>query len=117
MWLINANDATLGVLVLAVFAALSHARRRPPGERRGWEVGFVLVVLFRDATLFRETVEYMWDHHRSGYALTSMARPELRPHYVAALWTVNGCWLLAPLLTFYWAFLHFTGGGVENKPK
>ena len=23
--------------------------------------------LFRDATLFRETVEYMWDHHRLGY--------------------------------------------------
>ena len=56
--LINWNDAGLGVLVLMTYVLW-----------RRWlcvrtRVAFYLLLLFRDATLWRETVEYMWDHHR-----------------------------------------------------
>ena len=38
----------------------------------GSTVSLVLLVVFRDATLWRETVEYMWDHHRLGYPHTTV---------------------------------------------
>lgn len=99
--LINYNDALLGA---AVGCAL--AWRTWAGGAGGAGVAprslFVLLVVFRDATLFRETVEYMLDHHRSGYAHT-VSDPALRPHAIACLWMVNIVWLVAPILTVAWA--------------
>lgn len=61
VWLINWNDGGLGLLV--ALAAVYHHYNA--GSTRSL-VLLVLLVLFRDATLWRETVEYMWDHHRHG---------------------------------------------------
>jgi hypothetical protein len=96
--LINANDAGLGLLVgLALWRYLG---TRTPDAR----IALVLATLFRDATLWRETVEYMLDHHKKGYAHST--RDALyRPHAIACLWLVNIIWLLGPMLTFVWAFL------------
>jgi hypothetical protein len=89
-WLINVNDAGLGVLCLL---AILFADR----------TSAVLLLLFRDATLFRETVEYMWDHHRLGYPHTIQEPAWARPHAIAILWIVNFLWLVAPLLGVVWA--------------
>ena len=98
VWLINVNDATLGLAVLA--AAVAHWRRPACAKRR---LAVVLAVVFRDATLWRETVEYMWDHHRGGYPHTT-TDPAHRPHAVACLWLVNIVWLVAPLTSVVWAW-------------
>jgi hypothetical protein len=69
------------------------------------KIGLLLgiIVLFRDATLFRETVEYLWTHHRSGYQWTT-TDPILRPHAIYLLWAINGLWLLVPLVTPLWVY-------------
>jgi hypothetical protein len=107
VWLINANDALLGALVLLSLvlakaqnkaeaveskkldrndergpqpsSSTSSLSSRGKSSRSGaegnsgggvfglnWNYVFLLLLVFRDATLFRETVEYMWDHHRLG---------------------------------------------------
>ena len=100
VWLINVNDASLGVLVLILYWIVSNSK----GERkRIAHVWFTLCVVFRDATLFRETVEYMWNHHRLNYPHTCHD-PNYRMHGIIILWLVNVLWLIAPLLTVYWAF-------------
>lgn len=143
VWLINANDAGLGLLVAAAFCL--HRRQRAAGARAAppgvdWTGVLVLAVLFRDATLWRETVEYMWDHHRLGYPHTAgfsegssgtdhdgdrglgargLGAPlrdgSLRPHLAACLWLVNGVWLVAPLTTCAWAYRRFAGGLATNR--
>ena len=96
VWLINANDAILGLIVLAALVLQGGSGRTPSPF-------LVIATLFRDATLWRETVEYMSMHHRSGYALTTRD-PQLRGHAIACLWLVNGIWLVAPLITAAWAY-------------
>ena len=121
VWLINVNDAALGLVVLGAFVMQRQQQQQQQlqqlqqqqqqQERRAacnWSLVFVLALVFRDATLWRETVEYMWDHHKAGYPHTASALalkdPSLRPHLIAILWTVNGVWLVAPLLTAVWAY-------------
>ena len=117
VWLINWNDGGLGLAV--GLAALLWRRHRSP-ERKVW---LLLVTVFRDATLWRETVEYMWDHHRGGYAHTTQ-HVVLRKHAVACLWLVNVLWLVAPVLTAVWAvdqlmalISHHAGAGAKRKAK
>ena len=99
VWLINWNDGLLGVVVALL---LVQQARRPNSP--SWRLLFVLALLLRDGTLFRETVEYLFlQHHMAGYP-HSTADPQLRPHAIVCLWLVNGLWLVAPLLSFAWAF-------------
>lgn len=103
VWLINYNDGLLGVLV---GVALLNARPWGSIGRSGHfpqTCLLVLAVVFRDATLWRETVEYMWDHHRHGYPHT-IADPDYRTHGIVLLWLVNIIWLIAPLSTPIWAY-------------
>jgi hypothetical protein len=97
--LINANGAALGLLVGLALAwqrwSTGSCWARP-------SVASALVIVFRDATLFRGTIEYMLDHHRSGYALT-VTDPALRPHAIAILWLINVTCCVAPPLTLVWA--------------
>ena len=61
VWLINVNDGLLGVVVAA--ALLHHFRSTGPLER--WShasKAVVLLTLLRDATLLRETIEYVDSH-------------------------------------------------------
>ena len=76
----------------------------------------VLVTVFRDATLFRETVEYMWDHHRLDYKHSTFD-PELRIHAIVTLWMVNGVWLIAPLLSSMWGFQKINQAVLAWKSK
>lgn len=107
VWLINYNDAGLGVLVLL---ALLYYRSKKNSTQTTSQIAlakskilFILVVVFRDATLWRETVEYMYDHHRQGYPYTTQDE-RYRGHAIAILWIVNGVWLLAPLLSIVWGY-------------
>ena len=106
--LINWNDGILGVLVLAawVYQAWAPAPRRPNAR-----ILLAIITVFRDATLWRETVEYMWDHHRLGYPHTT-TDPAYRPHAIMCLWIVNGAWLVAPILTCVWAYNIVVSGGL-----
>jgi hypothetical protein len=61
VWLINVNDFALGILVLITL----YYMKFEPSDRA--TAGLVVSLLFRDATLWRETVEYMMDHHRLNY--------------------------------------------------
>mmetsp|Transcript_2993 Transcript_2993/g.7119 ORF Transcript_2993/g.7119 Transcript_2993/m.7119 type:complete len:299 (+) Transcript_2993:70-966(+) len=121
---ININDAVCGVLVLlAMYRSLRDKCDRSKAT-------FVTLVLFRDATLFRETVEYMWDHYTSDYKHTLQSTENLldslksgddhiaggltgthhvilglpiHQHARVCLWLVNILWLIAPILTLEWA--------------
>jgi len=64
---------------------------------------FVLITVFRDATLWRETVEYLYMHHRSNYEFTT-GDPRWRHHAIYLLWLINGIWLIAPIFTVRWAY-------------
>jgi hypothetical protein len=97
VWFINFNDASLGVVVLA---ALIFRSLRPGLNST---VMLSIVVLFRDATLFRETVEYMWDMHRKDYPFT-IADNSYRIHGIFCLWLVNIIWIVAPVLSTIWAY-------------
>lgn len=114
VWLINWNDGLLGAIVALLL--LRQARRPTPARA----LGFVLALLFRDATLFRETVEYLLvQHHMAGYP-HSVADPTLRPHAIACLWLVNGPCLVAPLLSFAWAacrLMPLAEGMVATRPQ
>ena len=112
VWLINVNDASLGVLVLILFWMVSHTSNDK--KRKNLHVWFVLCVVFRDATLFRETVEYLWNHHRLNYPYTCHD-PEYRSHGIIILWLVNVLWLIAPLLTIYWAALSLKSSKIKLK--
>lgn len=103
VWLINWNDALLGIAVL--FALIYRYKFNANSSRNNTSatVILVLLVVFRDATLWRETVEYMWDHHRKSYPF-STDDLMYRPHAIACLWTVNGLWLIAPLISLKWAY-------------
>jgi hypothetical protein len=101
VWLINYNDAGLGLLVL--LALLYHQSNKNTPRAVMSKVLFILVVIFRDATLWRETVEYMFDHHRKGYPYTT-EDPTYRWHAIAILWIVNGVWLIAPISSVVWAY-------------
>ena len=95
--LINWNDTLLGALVCG---ALIQVWRQQGTDARSilagsWRQGptsipLVLTLLFRDATLWRETVEYMWDHYRLDYPHTT-TDPVLRPHGIAG----PGRWIAA----------------------
>lgn len=101
VWLINVNDGSLGILVALVYVIF---RRYESDEGKSKaKILLCLVVLFRDATLWRETVEYFWDHHRKGYPYTTHD-PDYRSHATACLWLVNIVWLVAPFVTVLWVY-------------
>jgi hypothetical protein len=126
VWLININDASLGVLVLIAYvrarraAAAAAAAAAAPRSSVGAtaelrasaaraHVALALATLFRDATLLRETVEYMGlQHHKASYPHTT-GHPSYRAHAIACLWLVNGPWLVAPLGTAWWAWNQIWG--------
>lgn len=102
VWLINLNDAGLGILVAAVFLW----QMRKTGCWGKPSKLLLLITVFRDATLFRETIEYMWDHHRLGYPYTTMG--PMRSHAIACLWLINIMWIIAPIITVVWAWQQWT---------
>jgi hypothetical protein len=104
VWLINVNDAVLGVAVALLFIFAEYKKRNCNAEQsRKASIMLGLVVLFRDATLWRETVEYLWDHHRKNYPYTTNSL-EYRPHAIILLWLVNIIWLVAPCVTILWVY-------------
>ena len=96
--LINYNDAILGIFVL-----LSYLYYKNSNMNYQSTIIFVLTVIFRDATLFRETVEYMWDHHHKDYIYTTTDEV-YRIHGIVCLWLVNGIWLIAPIVSLFWGY-------------
>lgn len=101
VWLINLNDGCLGLLVAVFFMAFRQYESED-GKMKA-KVLLCLAVLFRDATLWRETVEYFWDHHRKHYPYTT-TDAAFRCHAIACLWLVNLIWLVAPFVTIFWTY-------------
>jgi hypothetical protein len=88
---INWNDGILGLLVFGLLLASRRtvARNSSASQRESSRLLFVLALLFRDGTLFRENVEYMLkDHHLAGYPLTT-GNPTYRVHGIACLWCAS----------------------------
>lgn len=131
VWAINVNDALFGYIVFLCWMF----KRRIDGnvtasrtQRIGAQVIFCLAVVFRDATIFRETVEYLWDMHRTNYPyslpptythspqypLDDSLRLSLRPHAIVCLWLVNVIWLIAPLVSVWWAYKHIMACSVGD---
>ncbi len=102
--LINWNDGLLGVCVFAAY--LYRKRQLQIGDAlsmRTSTVALVLAVVFRDATLWRETVEYLGQHFLSGHAFSTID-PEVRGLAIANIYLINGLWILAPMLSPVWAW-------------
>lgn len=98
VWLINFNDSILGAIV--VIALLYRKYQQGSAASR---ITLCLAVVFRDATLWRETVEYFWDHHRKGYPYTTNG--PYRQHAIVCLWLVNIIWVIAPVVSLCWAYM------------
>eukprot|EP01090_Pellita_catalonica_P014970 TRINITY_DN3932_c0_g1_i1.p2 TRINITY_DN3932_c0_g1~~TRINITY_DN3932_c0_g1_i1.p2 ORF type:complete len:114 (+),score=5.72 TRINITY_DN3932_c0_g1_i1:278-619(+) len=96
--MINANDVTLGIILTALIFYSRYRR----GSFSAASPAVIVLTVFRDATLWRETVEYLWEHHRLNYPFTTMD-PFLRPHAIANLWLVNIIWIIGPVGTIFWA--------------
>jgi len=92
----------LGLLVFAALIQYWRSKR----QDRGTVAFLVISTIFRDATLFRETVEYMYDHHYGGYQHTT-TNELYRSHGIAILWLINGLWLVAPIITCVWGWRKF----------
>lgn len=103
VWLINVNDAFFGILVGLFYIWYLRSLNKSPFESCKVKVMFAIIVLFRDATLWRETVEYLWDHYRKGYPYTTDL-VGYRTHAIACLWTVNIIWLVAPCISSLWTY-------------
>jgi len=97
--LINFNDGGLGLIVLVTFLRAN--------KSVGHKIVFILCTLFRDATIWRETVEYLLVHHHSNYSY-STSNEHLRAHSIICLYGINGLWLVAPVLTVVWSYLQIT---------
>jgi hypothetical protein len=106
VWLINVNDASFGAVVLWAFVrARSHSMAPHSMASHKARILLALVLMWRDATLFRETVEYlMLQHHGTGYIHTVTGDSSLRPHAIVCLWLINGLWLVCPVLSALWAW-------------
>ena len=103
VWLINVNDAALGFLVLLALLNYWKSMKSSVASPSA-SIIFVLTVVFRDATLWRETVEYLWDLHRKSYPFCTFI-PQYRQHAIICLWLVNIIWLIAPMMSLIWGYL------------
>jgi hypothetical protein len=104
VWFINVNDAALGLVVLV---ALLYKWHSPKERNLQATIILCIAVLFRDATLFRETVEYLCDMHVKGYPFT-ISDPRYHRHGIICLWLVNIVWLIAPVLSPIWTYFQIT---------
>ena len=73
----------------------------------------ILVIIFRDAMLFRQTFSYMSDQHLENYPFSfrnsSGDFPNaFRPLAIGGLWFINGIWLIAPITSLFWAWRELT---------
>ena len=84
VWLINLNDAGFGLLVFCLYLRARSVASQPAAFPRA-RLLLALAVLWRDATLFRETFEYLVvQHHGAGYPFTTVD-PDYRGHAIACL--------------------------------
>lgn len=92
---INCNDVGLSLLALLAL----YLERRRLGSWTAFSPIVTTIALFRDATMWRETVEYLYEHHRLGYPHTIDG--PLRPHAIANLYLVNIIWIAGPMLNVW----------------
>lgn len=90
VYYINVNDVCLSVLVLASMLLARNGR---------FSAAYTVISVFRDATMFRETVEYLYDQHFLGYPYSTSG--PLRSHAIVVLWLVNICWIISPMLNVW----------------
>jgi hypothetical protein len=116
VWLINVNDAAMALLIVAFYIYYVHMRKKSARDGHRAKIMFALVVMFRDATLFRETIEYFWDHHRKGYPYTT-TNLDYRRHGIICLWLVNIIWVVAPCVTVFWVYNIIFEAEISEKKK
>jgi hypothetical protein len=92
---INCND--VGLSAIALLATLIERIRL--GSFSAFSPIVTVLALFRDATMWRETMEYLYEHHRLGYPHT-ISGP-YRPHAIANLYLVNVIWITGPMLNIW----------------
>eukprot|EP01128_Nolandella_sp_AFSM9_P006841 TRINITY_DN3600_c0_g1_i1.p1 TRINITY_DN3600_c0_g1~~TRINITY_DN3600_c0_g1_i1.p1 ORF type:complete len:260 (-),score=36.10 TRINITY_DN3600_c0_g1_i1:175-933(-) len=97
--LINLNSV---MFALALIVAYWYKTSKGYATFRS-SVPFILVLVFRDATLFRQTLEYLWLHHRLEYPFTT-SEVLYRVDSIIALWGLNLLSLVAPVFTLLWAY-------------
>ena len=122
----NIVDGAGGILLLIISLYLWYAKKSLNTQQQKNAIGngnivYILVLLFRDACLWRETVEYMMDQHLNDYPFTISQPTYLRKHAIFALWSVNFMWLTVPLFTVVWTFQQITHfvqqAGTANSGK
>lgn len=109
----NVVDGGGGIILLLISAYLLYVKTfvNKKYQKNGLINGnvlYILVLLFRDACLWRETIDYMFDQHLNEYPFTLSEPKYLRNHAIIALWSVNLMWLVVPPFTVVWAFQQFT---------
>jgi len=96
VYAINCNDVLLSLVTL-IFTLVERVRL---GSFAAFSPLVAALALFRDATMWRETVEYLWDHHHRSYPWTTTS-PTYRPHAIANLYLVNAVWILGPMVNVW----------------
>jgi len=92
---INCNDVGLASLTL-LFTVIARIRL---GSWTAFSPLVTAMALFRDATMWRETVEYLWSQHVEGYPYSTNG--PYRMHGIANLWLVNIIWIVGPMLNVW----------------
>jgi len=92
---INCNDVGLSFIALVAL----YVERRRLGSWTAFSPIVTTIALFRDATMWRETVEYLYQHHSLGYPYTTQG--EYRAHAIANLYLVNIIWIVGPMLNVW----------------
>jgi hypothetical protein len=117
--LINWNDGLLGIVVLLAFlhwrsSNTTKKKGNNTGYSKGASVALALAVVFRDATLWRETVEYLGQHYYSSHAFTT-DDPAHRTVAIYLVYAINGLWIIAPMLSPLWAW-HLIDDAFSEPP-
>jgi hypothetical protein len=87
----------VGLSLIALIAL--YVERRRLGSWTAFSPIVTTIALFRDATMWRETVEYLYQHHSLGYPYTTQG--EYRAHAIANLYLVNIIWIIGPMLNVW----------------
>ena len=74
---------------------------------------FILIILFRDAMLLRQTFSYLTDQHIDNYPFSNISKNNgfgWKRESIIGLYTINSIWIIAPFTTFIWAYINFKIG-------
>ena len=103
VWTKNLLEGAGGFAILVTFLYQKFANQKTTSDVIK-SLPFLLVVLFRDAMLFRQNFSYLTDQHMENYIYSLSHEFGYRNESIAVLYLINAIWSIAPVTTAIWVF-------------